>query len=123
MDRPPIRVSLIVLILIIFLVASLWFTGEEKSSMEINLERMALLQEKVTEFHQANGSAPESLADLKLTGDDAENLKDPWDFPYSFEVDGNEVTIGSLGSDGKKGGALFKGDVFKKFSLEEATQQ
>ncbi|MEM0896334.1 MAG: type II secretion system protein GspG [Verrucomicrobiota bacterium] len=122
MDRPPIRVSLIVLILIIFLVASLWFTGEEKSSMEINIERMTGLEEKITDYFRSNGLAPGTLADLKLTGDDSELLKDPWDFPYSFNVVGNEVTIRSLGSDGKKGGALFKGDVFRAFLLEEKAE-
>ena len=118
MDRPPFRVSLILLVVVFFLVFALWFTGRgEKSSMEVNLDRMEALQTKVRDFYEREGSAPETLVELKLSGDDVQLLNDSWNQPFSYSVNEGEVSIGTLGSDGKKGGAFFKGDVFKKFSL------
>ncbi len=121
MDRPPVRVSFILVIVILFMVLALWFTGSgKKSSTMINAERMKTLQAKILEHFEAEGGAPASLSDLKLSKEESEILKDAWENPFSYEVKDGKVTIGTLGSDAKPGGQFFREDKSRSFPLTPA---
>ena len=62
-------------------------------------------------------SSSEGLKALVEAGISRELAKDPWGRPYQYFVNGGEVTLTSLGSDGEPGGKETAADIVKTIRM------
>ena len=62
-------------------------------------------------------SQNDGLKALVDVGISRELAKDPWGNPYQYAVNGGEVTLSSLGSDGQPGGADSAADIAKTIRM------
>jgi general secretion pathway protein G len=62
-------------------------------------------------------SQSEGFKALVETGIARELPRDPWGHPYQYAVNGGEVTISSLGSDGEPGGRDHAADIVKTIRM------
>lgn len=77
------------------------------------MAQLQTLETAVIDHADRTGSLPESLEDLGL---DAEVLSDRAGNRFVYQVNGNTVSISSLGADGKEGGHVFDADRTVKFT-------
>lgn len=83
------------------------FGRQKNNPALITADRMAALQVSVSDWAKEKGAPPQNLSDLGLP---SEALEDHIGNPFTYQISGSEVTISSLGADGKPGGVMFKAD-------------
>ncbi|MEK6774683.1 MAG: type II secretion system major pseudopilin GspG [Bdellovibrionota bacterium] len=94
--------------------------SQKKSKMKEAKIQIGLISNALATYNMDCGKYPASLDGL-VKADDCANwgptsyytkkLKDPWNRDYSYELNGGEFVLKSLGGDGKEGGAGFDKDI------------
>jgi hypothetical protein len=74
------------------------------SPREMTITRLHVLSSRITIHFRQTGALPRALDDLPAVPHRDSSTVDGWDHPILYSVDGDEITLSSLGRDGKVGG-------------------
>ncbi len=96
--------------------------GLDKSKVREARIGMGQLMNAISMYYTDCGKYPESLEGLSTQDANCTNwgpepyvkpsqLKDPWNNPFIYELNGQEFTIISLGKDGREGGSSYNADI------------
>ena len=84
--------------------------------VDLTKTRMRGIQVRVIRYYKNNGALPELLIDLPSELGKDSKIVDAWQRPIDYKIDGNLITLCSLGSDGIYGGNDLSEDIVLVFN-------
>lgn len=95
--------------------------ARDKAKVKEAQIQLGQLSNALSMYYNDCGKYPKSLDGLQKNTDDCSNwgpeayykkkLQDPWNNAFTYELNGSEYTLKSLGKDGKEGGAEYGKDI------------
>jgi type II secretory pathway pseudopilin PulG len=119
------RIAIAILVILsVALLAAVLTCVDKIPSNALTRGRMMTTEQRIREYVAVHHCFPTGLSDLPpLEKNRDGDLADGWGRPIQYTIEGQTVTLLSLGKDGRPGGTGQDADIQVSFTIEAASSQ